>query len=76
MDYTRISADCHIDMPWIPPDLFTANASGALRDRMPYVTDGPDGRAGYRGTAPRSGSSAAWGPRGRSTSRASTTART
>ena len=43
MDYTRISADCHIDMPWMPPDLFTANASAALRDRMPYVTDGPDG---------------------------------
>ncbi len=43
MDYTRISADCHIDMPWIPPDLFTANASAAMRDRMPYVTDGPDG---------------------------------
>src|SRR5437764_3828796 len=43
MNYTRISADCHIDMPWIPPDLFTANASAALRERMPYVTDGPDG---------------------------------
>src|SRR5688572_3475342 len=43
MTYTRISADCHIDMPWIPPDLFTANASAAMRDRMPYVTDGPDG---------------------------------
>jgi predicted TIM-barrel fold metal-dependent hydrolase len=43
MRYTRISADCHIDLPWIPPDLFTANASAALRDRMPYVTDGPDG---------------------------------
>src|SRR2546428_287559 len=43
MHYTRISADCHIDMPWIPNDLFTANASGALRDRMPYVVDGPDG---------------------------------
>ena len=43
MHYTRISADCHIDMPWIPADLFTGNASAALRDRMPYVTDGPDG---------------------------------
>src|SRR5437867_2469352 len=43
MNYTRISADCHIDMPWIPPELFTANASTALRDRMPYVADGPDG---------------------------------
>jgi|SRR6266540_2761020 len=43
MNYSRISADCHIDMPWIPPDLFTANARAAIRERMPYVTDGPDG---------------------------------
>ena len=43
MNYTRISADCHIDMPWIPDDLFTANASAAMRERMPYVVDGPDG---------------------------------
>src|SRR5919205_2998493 len=43
MNYTRISADCHIDLPWIPPDLFTSNASQAMKDRMPYVTDGPDG---------------------------------
>jgi predicted TIM-barrel fold metal-dependent hydrolase len=43
MKLTRVSADCHIDMPWLPPDLFTSNASAAMRDRMPYVTDGPDG---------------------------------
>src|SRR5712691_9714363 len=43
MKYTRISADCHIDMPWLPPDLFTANASVAMRDRVPFVADGPDG---------------------------------
>jgi predicted TIM-barrel fold metal-dependent hydrolase len=43
MRYTMISADCHIDLPWLPPDLFTAGASAALRDRMPYVTDGPKG---------------------------------
>ena len=43
MRYTRISADCHIDMPWMPPDLFTSNASAALKERMPYVADGPDG---------------------------------
>ncbi len=43
MRYTRISADCHIDLPWLPPDLFTANASAAMKDRMPYVTEGPDG---------------------------------
>src|SRR5919201_4153969 len=43
MRYNRISADCHIDLPWLPPDLFTGNASAALKDRMPYVTEGPDG---------------------------------
>jgi hypothetical protein len=43
MRYTRISADCHIDMPWLPPDLFTSNCSAALKDRMPYVAEGPDG---------------------------------
>jgi predicted TIM-barrel fold metal-dependent hydrolase len=43
MAYTRISADCHIDLPMLPPDLFTANASAAMKDRMPFVTDGPDG---------------------------------
>jgi predicted TIM-barrel fold metal-dependent hydrolase len=41
--YSRISADSHIDMPWMPNDLFTSNASAALKDRMPYVADGPDG---------------------------------
>ncbi len=43
MEYRVISADCHIDLVWLPPDLFTANASVALRDRMPYVTEGPKG---------------------------------
>jgi len=43
MRYRRISADCHIDFPWLPADLFTANASAAMKDRMPYVTEGPDG---------------------------------
>ena len=43
MQYRRISADCHLDLPWLPPDLFTSGASRALRDRMPYVEDGPDG---------------------------------
>ena len=43
MHYSRISADCHVDLPWLPPDLFTANCAPAFRDRMPYVTDGPKG---------------------------------
>ena len=44
MQYKVISADCHIDLIWLPPDLFTVNASAAFRDRMPYVTEGPRGR--------------------------------
>jgi predicted TIM-barrel fold metal-dependent hydrolase len=43
MHYTRISADCHIDLPMLAPDIFTSNASAALKDRMPFVKDGPDG---------------------------------
>ena len=43
MRYNRISADCHLDMPWMPPDLFTSEASREMKDRMPFVADGPDG---------------------------------
>ena len=43
MKYRVISADCHIDLPWLPSDLFTANASKALKERMPYVTDSDNG---------------------------------
>jgi uncharacterized protein len=41
--YRRISADCHLDMIWLPPDLFTSNASSKLRDQMPFVVDQADG---------------------------------
>lgn len=37
MEYRVISADCHIDLPWLPPDLFVSEARSSLRDRMPYV---------------------------------------
>jgi predicted TIM-barrel fold metal-dependent hydrolase len=43
MQYNRISADSHIDLPWLPADLFVSNASAGLKDRMPHVVDGPDG---------------------------------
>ena len=43
MQYRRISADCHLDLPWLPPDLFTSQASRELKDRMPFVEDGADG---------------------------------
>jgi hypothetical protein len=43
MKYDFISEDCHIDRIWLPPDLFTANAPEALKDRMPYVVEGRKG---------------------------------
>lgn len=43
MKYDFISADCHIDLIWLPPDLFTSNASASLKDRMPYVANGRKG---------------------------------
>ena len=43
MQYRRISADCHLDLPWLPAELFVSEAQPELRDRMPYVEDGPDG---------------------------------
>lgn len=43
MNDVIISADCHVDLIWLPPDLFTANASAAMRERMPYVTDSEEG---------------------------------
>jgi predicted TIM-barrel fold metal-dependent hydrolase len=44
MQYRRISADCHLDMIWLPPDLFTSQAPRHLKDRMPFVTEGPNGK--------------------------------
>ncbi|HUA54875.1 MAG TPA: amidohydrolase family protein, partial [Candidatus Sulfotelmatobacter sp.] len=43
MQYRRISADCHCDLIWLPPDLFKSEAPQALKAKMPYVADGPDG---------------------------------
>src|SRR5580700_9221078 len=43
MQYRRISADCHLDLPWLPPDLFTSQAPREFKDRMPFVEDGADG---------------------------------
>jgi predicted TIM-barrel fold metal-dependent hydrolase len=45
MKYEFISADCHIDLIWLPPDLFTSNARADLKDRMPFVTDTRRGKA-------------------------------
>ena len=43
MRYEMISADCHLDLCWLPPDLFVKGASAEMKDRMPHVVDGPKG---------------------------------
>ena len=44
MHYDVISADCHIDLPWLPEDLFTGEARTELKERMPYVAETENGR--------------------------------
>ena len=44
MNYQVISADCHIDLPWLPEDLFVSAARNDLKERMPYVADTENGR--------------------------------
>ena len=39
-----ISADSHVDLPWLPDDIFKEAAPQALRDRVPTLTDTPSGR--------------------------------
>ncbi|MGZ5912394.1 MAG: hypothetical protein ACXWLB_21140, partial [Reyranella sp.] len=43
MKYDVVSADGHVDLIWLPPDLFTSNASAAMKERMPHVVEGPKG---------------------------------
>ena len=51
MGYTGkvISGDCHVDIPWLPADLFTSNAPSHLKDRMPHVEDTKDGEQWFAG---------------------------
>jgi predicted TIM-barrel fold metal-dependent hydrolase len=43
MDYRIISADDHIDMQWLPKDLWQKRAPAAWRERAPKVVDTADG---------------------------------
>src|SRR2546422_11378895 len=43
MDYRIISADDHIDMPWLPKDLWQKRGPAPWRERAPRVVDTADG---------------------------------
>ncbi len=44
MDYQLFSADDHIDLHFLPADLWTARVPAAFRDRAPHVVETPDGQ--------------------------------
>ena len=43
MKYSLISADTHMDLVYMPPEVFLENAPSHLRDMMPHVEDTDDG---------------------------------
>ena len=43
MDYLKISADDHIDLGYLPRDLWTSRVPEALRERAPHVVANGDG---------------------------------
>ena len=43
MEYRCISADGHVDLCWLPYDLFISNATQKMKDHMPYVIQDSDG---------------------------------
>jgi predicted TIM-barrel fold metal-dependent hydrolase len=47
MEYRVISADCHIDMTWMPGDLWTTNAPAQWKEHVPQVRQTPDGPRWY-----------------------------
>src|SRR5262249_58299467 len=47
MDYRIISADCHIDMTWMPGDLWVKNAPAKLREQVPHVRETAEGPRWY-----------------------------
>ena len=47
-----ISGDSHIDLSWLPADLFVSNAPDRLRKRMPHVEETAEGRRWYVGAKP------------------------
>ena len=81
MEYNVISADAHIDLRWLPADLFVSNAPAKWKDMVPRLVahidhGGREGlvRRGQGGIWPkRKGLEGPWPPRP-SPNRASTSA--
>ena len=46
MEYRFISADDHIDLRWLPKDLWTERLPASLRERGPHVVENEKGASG------------------------------
>ena len=44
MEYQIISGDSHVDLTWLPADLFVSNAPSGWRDKVPRVVDTAKGK--------------------------------
>ncbi|MEE9150056.1 MAG: amidohydrolase family protein [Candidatus Tectomicrobia bacterium] len=44
MDYKTISGDGHIDLKWLPHDLFVSNAPAKWKDQVPHVVETAEGK--------------------------------
>jgi hypothetical protein len=47
VDYEMISADDHLDLQYLPTDLWTERLPQSLRDRAPHVADRDNAAALY-----------------------------
>ena len=52
MELKLISGDGHIDLPWLPADLFVSNVPARLKDRMPHVEDTEEGKQWFANGMP------------------------
>lgn len=43
MEYNLVSGDSHVDMSWLPGDLFVENWASSLKERVPKVADTDEG---------------------------------
>ena len=44
MEYTIISGDSHVDLTWLPGDLFASNAPADMAAKMPKVVVDEQGK--------------------------------
>jgi len=49
MKYNRISADCHLDLCNLPPDIFVSAARAEFKSRVPHVRASDDGDRWFDG---------------------------